>query len=537
MKYIKKQGKSIFYTLIILFLCIVDQRRGSAPGQVQFVFVNLAGTAICLLMFSTYKLKEFLRWTYWLWTILYGIGVITITCLQNELISYKGQWYTALINIWLIGILFIRMSSKFLFEGWRPRFSLKAIVIYGCFIVFAWLSKNDSFWPGWYMVLFTMLYLTDFSQEDCKRIFDAIPNGIIIGFFLIQGLAFVFRPYDNLRYHGLYANSNINALFYTLVYCAFLGKYCMYFAKDKEVKYCRIRRIINLLFCGAMWTFVCLTICRTAMISMAVVTAFAGLYCLCKVRKYIIKNAIGMVLGLVISIVLCAPITYGAVRYLPAIFQHPIWYGGEYSPYDVHSFDPIDSPKYISWQQVIDGVLGRWQELELSGGIVQDEHGQTVYIVSSSSDIDKIVANLVQSQMLRENKQLVGSANVRIDIFTHYYEKLNMWGHLNNEDGLWLNGISWIPHAHNLFLQMAFWFGIPAAIFFAIWLGYNIITAARKAFGKNRDARMAIILLFYINIVVFGMLEVVWVTGQLSFTLLFLLPLFLFGGKAAIVEK
>ena len=48
------QGKSIFYTLIIIFLCIVDQRRGSAAGHVQFIYINLAGVAICLLRYRPF---------------------------------------------------------------------------------------------------------------------------------------------------------------------------------------------------------------------------------------------------------------------------------------------------------------------------------------------------------------------------------------------------------------------------------------------------------------------------------------------------
>ena len=126
MKYMMKHVKSIFYTLIILFLCIVDQRRGSAPGQVQFIFVNLAGAAVCLLMFSAYKLKEFFRLPYWIWTIIFAIGAMVVTYMRGDAILYRGQWYTALINVWLIGLLVIKMISKIFIEKYRPNFSKKA---------------------------------------------------------------------------------------------------------------------------------------------------------------------------------------------------------------------------------------------------------------------------------------------------------------------------------------------------------------------------------------------------------------------------
>ena len=526
MKYIMKHAKSIFYTLIILFLCIVDQRRGSAPGQVQFIFVNLAGAAVCLLMFSAYKIKEFFRLPYWIWSIIFAAGAIAVTYIRDEAIIYRGQWYTALINVWLIGLLVIKMVGKIFTEKYRPSFSMKALVLFLGFMLLACLSKNDSLWTWWYLILFTMLYLTDFSSEDRERLFNAIPNGIILGFFVIQGLAFVFRPYDVLRYHGLYANANMNALFYSLVYCAFLGKYCLYYDEDKEIKFCRFRRIVSLFFCGAMWSFVCYTMCRSAMLSMAAATAFAGIYCLFKVKKHIFRNAIGMIVGLVFFIVVCTPITYCAVRYLPPVFHHPIWFGGEYYPFKVHAWDPIDSPKYISWEQIADTFLERWKELQVSELSIEFDNSQIVRVATATIDRFVIMATSLA------NDDSLSTVNVRMEIFSYYFKQLNLLGHTNAESGFWLTEYSWIPHAHNLMLQIAFMFGIPAAIFFIGWIGYGIYISVKQAFSKMKDTRKAILLLFYINIIAFGMVEIVWLTGQLSFALIFLIPLFIFEKKA-----
>lgn len=531
------QGKSIFYTLIIIFLCIVDQRRGSAAGHVQFIYINLAGIAICLLMFSTYRLKEFCKLPYWLWSAVYWPGAIAVTYLCNDLIVYRGQWYTALLNIWLMGLLLIKLVIRIVCEKYRPSFSMKALLLFLGFILLACLSRNDSLWTWWYLFLFGMLYLTEFSSEDRKRLLNAVSNGIIISFFLLQGLAFVFRPYDVLRYRGFYANPNINALFYSLVYCALLGKYCIYFGKDKEMKHCRTIRIGVLLLCGAMWSFVCFTMCRTAMLSMAFTTACAGIYCLCKIRKKIIRNAIGMIAGLVLSIIICAPVSYCAVRYLPPLFHHPIWFEGEYLPIRVHSWDPIDSPKFIRWEQIMDELLGRWKQVDLSDLFAEDEAEQIMYI--ASADSDRMVARFVQSNMLLMNNYATSGVNVRVEIFKHYLGYLNMWGHTNDDDnaGFQITEISWVPHAHNLFIQMAFWFGIPSAIFLISWIGYGMITAARQAFRAPGDAGMLVVLLFYINIVVFGMLEIVWLTGQMSFTLLFVMPLFIYDKNQTAIDR
>lgn len=521
--------KGILYTLLVVFFCIADQRRGSAPGQVQFIFVNLVGVAICLMMCTAYRWKDFMKLPYFLWTVLFVIGAAFVTYYKADSILYRGQWNTALLNIWFLGLLGIRLIFRFLVEKQRPSFSIKAMIVFFAFMLLACLSINDSLWPWWYLVLFGMLYVTEFSGEDRLLLRDALLNGMILGFFIIQGLAFVFRPYDNLRYPGLYANANINALFYSLVYCAFLGKYCIYFTKGKEVKHGRLLQIVCLAFCGAMWSFVCLTMCRSAMLGMAVSTAFAGIYCLCQVKKGVIWKGFGMLLGLVVCVIVSAPICFCAVRYLPPLFHHPIWFGGEYSEAKVHSWDPIDSPKYIKWEQVLEGMLGRWEDVKVSDLFSDADNSQPIYIASVSPR--SVITGLMLSQTPVLDEDSVTSVNVRLGIHKYYLERLNLWGHKNAENGLQLTEYYWAPHAHNLFLQMAFSFGIPAGLFFLIWVFGGILVLIRKAFGKEKDTGSAALLLFYIDIVVFGMLEIVWLTGQLSFTLLFLLPVFVFGNN------
>ena len=63
-------------------------------------------------------------------------------------------------------------------------------------------------------------------------------NGIILWFFVQQSIAFGFRPYDTIRYRGLYSGETQNGLFYMIVYCAFL------------VKWLWLREIRNTLLCG-----------------------------------------------------------------------------------------------------------------------------------------------------------------------------------------------------------------------------------------------------------------------------------------------
>ena len=44
--------------------------------------------------------------------------------------------------------------------------------------------------------MFVCFYLTRYTEQEKEDLFQGMLDGIILGFFLLQGLCFVFRPYD-----------------------------------------------------------------------------------------------------------------------------------------------------------------------------------------------------------------------------------------------------------------------------------------------------------------------------------------------------
>ena len=78
---------------------------------------------------------------------------------------------------------------------------------------------------------------------------------------------------------------------------------------------------------------------------------------------------------------------------------------------------------------------------------------------------------------------------------------------------------SW--HAQNLWLQIAYYYGIPAGILLVILTGMLSIYHFKKMM-KNKENPYAIIPFFLCVIYfVFGLMEVVWNTGQLILFLMF----------------
>lgn len=514
--------KTILYSLVFCFLCVADQRVGSAYGSVQFAFVNFAGIALCLMVLVANGKKEIPSVPalgFSIFCLLAG-GVAYFLYGKNQV--YRVQWITAVINIWLIGLVAIVVINRIWKQKRKPRIHGKMYLLFVIMMFLFSISKDNSLWTWWYLFMFSLLYVAVEEKEERTRIRNGMIAGILMGFFGIQGLAFVFRPYDTLRYNGMYANPNMNALFYSIVYGVLMGLYCDLYCRKKELKRGLLFRVLILALAGSMWTFTICTMSRSALLGMAVMTAVAGIYCLCVTEKKKIKNGAGMVAGLLVWIVLAAPVTYMAIRYLPPVFHHPIWFDGEYSEEKVHSWDPIDSEKFTDWRQVLEGLLGRMvasnKEPALEGESLQ------LLLAATEDTADRLVVQAVSE----EGKQIDSedSVGIRKLIYKHYISQLNFTGHLVEENGLQVSEYYFAPHAHDLFLQMAFSFGIPAGVLFLIWVIALFVKLIRKCFFGKRSSEQMVVLLLFVGIVVFGLMEIMWRTGQLSFHLLFVLPMF-----------
>ena len=79
------------------------------------------------------------------------------------------------------------------------------------------LSVNRDNASGWYLVMYGGFYLIGVRGDDRRDFFHGLLNAIVLWFFAQQILAFGFRPYDYLRYKGMYVWETFNGLFYLIV--------------------------------------------------------------------------------------------------------------------------------------------------------------------------------------------------------------------------------------------------------------------------------------------------------------------------------
>lgn len=517
--------KKIVYTLCFVALCVIDWIKGCADGRIQMIAINCTGFIMAVIIFSAYHLRDFIKVQYLIWMGIFLLGG-TLACIWGkENYLYYGKWITGILNVGVYGFIIIRLIYKLLVEKAFPKLHKGLFGVWCVMMLWMIISRNDALWPFCFFVMFGCFYLTDYSREELLALFEGMVNGVIIGFFLIQGAAFVFRAYDNLRYKGMYANPNMNGLFYLVSYCAFLCKW--YELKQKKVGF--VWRLLTVILAGAMYGFALLTQGKTTLLAMVVLTLVMLVFFALRTKKAKVRSFVKQGSSLVMAAVLSFPLVFGTVRYLPAVFHHPIWYGGEYDVSRVHSFDPIDSEKYIDWDEMLESSFGRilWfidfsknEEIEttnLAAVEETEEIRKTESTLRGSGESEK-------EPLLTDKNEISNPITLRAGIYQYYAERVNFMGHKEEENGLWLCEGYFAPHAHNIFLQIAFNFGIPVCIVFVYVVG-RILALAFSSHKRIEDERIKYITLIAcgnsVALVLFGMFEIDWHVGQNIFTLFF----------------
>lgn len=525
MDHIKKYiiSKQFLYTLCFVAFMVIDWTRGSQVGSTWAWTVNMTGVVMAVILFSAYSPREFMKPVY----LVYSAVCIAALPLSyywwnlHQAAIYRDKLLTAVLNVWLLGIFVIKLFVDVVIYKTRKLHFTKTEILAALMLLWMLFSKNEDIWPIWYLVMFGLFYHTEYDREDIKALKTGMLNGIIATFFLLQGAAFVFRPFDDYhhRYNGIYANCNINAMFYGIVWIAFLIKlYDIRQSGDKKWK-----EILCFIFAGAVATFSFLTVSKTAWISMLM----AGFFYVIIADFHHLEYKAGKMLerlALYAAVVLvCIPVTYGAVRYLPPVFHHPVWYEGEYSEEKVHSWDPWDSEKYVSWEEFSEGFSERIMPyVKAIFGKYWPEAGTMIVKASEGITIGDTTYKWTEKSTMD-----FASALGRISYWEYYLKNGNMTGHMSSEGHDIAGPYIYVWHAQNMFVQFWYYYGIPSAILFLIVLCMLIFSSLKRAIKEKESSFALSCLLYIIFFGAFGLFEATWYPGQMILLLAFFTPKYL----------
>lgn len=558
-----KQG---VYTICFVLLCLIDQLVGSAAGRVQHTSVNCTGFLLAVIILTGYRWKDFIRLPYLLWTICGVIGGSIAINWGSRNYDGHGRWITAVINVILYGYLVIRVLMRIFAEKRIPRMNWRIFGVWVVMMLGMIFSKNESVWPVWFLVMFGCFYLTEYTREEIDALFNGMLNGIIIGFCILQGFATMYRPFDTLRYTGMYTNANMYALFCLMVHAAILGKWYRFKKKGSSP----IWRVLAGVGSSVLMAYCFLAIGRAAMIVMCLNTALLVLLFFFQEKEKRFLKAAGRLAATALAAILVFPAVFSSVRVIPASFYSAMTLPGDPAN-KIQGTVPSWDERYIEMDEFLEAALGRlfWffrskeEDGEANIGRISNLLIPSLKVYAAEENLEGDFAitekklwgsGLNQDDpVLTDADEMTDPVKIRWAIYRTYLGRLNFMGHRNSGDGVWVTAEGYYaPHAHNFLLQIMFSFGILTGVLFLIITVYALWYCMKRCLEKEWGDWNFVVGVFMItSFAGFGMLEIDWRLGQLSFTAFFVVLYLLFhncvcrrdgkcgkeGGKAASADQ
>ena len=519
---------TLFYTLIFAILMLIDWARISWAGAQWAPMVNLVGILLAVLILSGFSWKKVTWKPYILWwcvCFLVAGGYYPIWY-DNQGYLIVLHYISVALNIGAIGTVGIRFLQDKLWCRWNRPKGTRQILTVGIWVfmsLYMCLSPMNSVWPIWFLVLFGAFYLMPFGEDRKRALKQGVYAGIVTGFYAIQIWAFGFRPYDEIRYKGAYSNSNMNGMMYMITYMVLLVKMYEWFQLPKNGKRKFLLAYHAILLAG-VWGFMFMTGCRTAIYVSLFCTVVWGVVLFIQSHtkglvlwRNVLRTAVVGVTSAVL-VALVFPMCYMAARYLPCILHHPVWWEGEYQVYKVHSYDPWDSAKYTSFDVLLDSILERYEVVSLS-----EVDAEPYYLVSNTQMLSDLSNTSYLEDLLMSKTGSMRSLGIRGAVYLRYLSNLNMLGHETVEGHFKFSDGYVTYHAQNVWIQIAFYYGLPAGVALVLLTfltGERVFRNMRK---DSIDSWELFSTLIWICFFGYGALEVVWYPGMMIFFLIFLI--------------
>lgn len=495
-------------------LNFIEFLRSTQDGNIWSAAANCTGLVMMAIVFSQMPIREFLKPANYIYTGLCALAVAAVYLHWTRHMGeyYFGQMATAIVNIWWLGMV-LRYFFRRIIEEKTLKLHIGALG-WTWIILTLWtvISVAGRWWPIFYLLMFGSFYLIRFSKEDKEALIGAMIDAAIACFFVFQSYAYLFRPYDEVRYKGAFANCNMMALYYLIVYCMTLFKLHLLHVRKSRPGW----KLFYLALAGGLLAFQFLTICRTAWVCAIAVTICYG--------WIVLRKAWGDGLGklaargcvLILSAVLAFPAVFFTARWLPTIHPHPIWHSGEWNESKVHSWDPPDSEKYVELDEFLDAAFGRIYNAMKSLHAKNSLHVKSPFVLHAYAAGEAVVLPEPDYDWT-ENSMLI-----RKVFFQTYWNHSTWYGH-PKEDGNYIfeKSGTYIWHGQNLWIQMVYYFGYPAGAGLAVLIILTLWKAAKKAKAIRQDEFAMIPLLICVMYFMFGLTEVVWNPGQLVLALIF----------------
>ncbi len=519
--------QSTIVSLCLLFVCIGTQQIQTVKwdtGKIDF-FRDSLGVVISVILFTHYKWSNIIKYKlpYIVWTI---VGVVSSTILVPIISARRAEYLLAdtlviALGIFLMGYCVIYTLIQYFVEKTRPKLFVPLFIIWVVMLVLMIFSRSEYWWPECYFVLFLCYYMTGQTQQQRTNVIQGVIYGIILGFVVIQAHALLCRPYDLVRYQGNFCNPNHNCMFLCMCLVAILAK--ILFLCGQEGK--KLWKVFFFLLAGMCYALIVMTISRSGYLAAVVATVFF-LIGYCRIVRKRVFIRMGILLVVLFATML--PVTYLAVRYVPTIHPHVLFYFQEgYSEDRVHSWDARDSEKFVDFEEMMQAVFGRL--FSLSGEkkdhtVAMEEKPLLVVSNANSLPVEYVQAVRLTAIGAEVDPDKIpvltkedgsNAFEVRYAIYKWYFTHLSLRGMPYDEQGFQLTADHWIQDTHNIYLDYGINFGYPVMILFTVFIWWGIGRLTHRGW-KEAEPEVFTCLLIALVPPVFGMFEFAWGAGMLS---------------------
>ncbi len=522
----KVSYKRILQVLLFALFPIVDFCRTSTNAWQMMLAAQLVGLVLNGIMVLHYGIKRFLKWYNLLWIVASGIAIGTMPFwFYEEAIKYHYLYETwfAFVNVAVLGMILTQVlidvfkRNKDFSVKKKNKGGVLLFILWFSYILLATLMKDNSFRPEFDLIYFGIFYFVSFTKEELKELFDDLLDGILLGFSVLQLIAFFFRPYVDgfMRYRGMYYNSNLFDLICLLMVIVILFKMT-------RVRRNKIRRrdyILWSLYYGMVFSMIVFSLGR---VSMALAIGITILYgCIIFViEKQSWKKLIPKAGLLFVAVCVALPLTFFMSSYLPRVFEKPIIHPGE----EVLLGDLDQEDNYVSVDELLEGLVGRFSRL-LKYNIEEAEEVKT-----EPEDLEPLDPDWEHKTYYLTTKHYSG-VEIRLAIWRTYADQLNMNGHIGEQWELWVSPYFKASHPHNVFLMQLFMYGIPSGLLFIAWSISYLYLAFRYMLKEKEQLYFAFAFLVVLLLFGFGTFDTCWMNGQMSWVLLMFMQKFLLSNE------
>lgn len=478
----KCDWKRIIWTACAFGLMIVGEMRAVSYRWAWLLAINIIGILVFPMISMRFDYKDFFRPVYYIWTGLCLIMAYPLYLFIMSLDRFDKLAATdmiAVLDVFLYGLIAVRMFFYFFDKNEQKKKKRPTLFAYVwvAMMAFSIVSVNQTFWPFWFLIMFGSFYFAPITEDDKERLVISLVDGILLGFFVLQGYAFLRRPFDELRYNAMTDNCNVAGMFYVLCYVAWLVR--LSYIRKKEGR--KAAYWIAFFISAAMWSFVCLTISRSAIVAFLIISVIYWIAEEIFVYRNRLKGFLKMgILMFALFVVSFLPV-YCCVRYIPGLVGHP-----KYFPYQGYSKtemvqpnDPIDSDKYTSLSEFFDGFFGRfdyeeWSEYQAEQEIDTDNEGQIAFTLKADGEralayIDRVTPGTDEYHpgYVRTHYGTIGNIiGIRKYIYKYFLEETRFFGTPERYPNRWITKDFQAFHAHNGYIQYFYCFGIiPGTLF------------------------------------------------------------------------